>query len=308
MISMADGTQLAYIKETAWGVTPTTPAWQILRLTGESFNITRDTVTSSELTPTRDITDQVHVSGGASGGFDFELSYGAFDDIIASLLHSEWISDIISNGVKQTSLSFEKRFITGDATHSYMRYAGMVADTMSLSLEANAIATGSFGFMGKGGTVTDAKLTGATYNEATEERVISGSSHIASLSFGSFSSPKILSLGLEISNNLMAANVLGSLDHASIGAGQFNVSGSVEMYFEDSAVYNAFLSATDMALNITIGTSTAKKYNISLPRVRFSTGEVLATGANSYIMNSMTFQALRDDTTNNTMTITRKVA
>lgn len=308
MFAMADGTQLAFIKETEWGTTPSTPAWQILRLTGESFKITRETKKSAEITPERGVTDLIHVGGGAEGGFEFELSYGAYDDIFASMLYGTWDDNVLTNGVTQSSLSFEKKFLVDTATYNYFRYTGMVPNTMNLSISAGEIITGGFEFMGKGGTVAAAAIASSTYLDAATGNVLSASSHVGALSLGSFATAKILKVDLSASNNLQTARVIGSLDNADIGAGQFNVSGNVEIYFEDKAVYEAYLNATEMALSVTMGTGTGKKYTIDLPRIKFSSGEVVASGQNSYVMANMSFQALGDPTEECTMKITRAVA
>ena len=307
MFAMADGSQLAYIKESEWGTTPATPAWQILRLTGESFKIARETKQSAEITPERNVSDLIHIGGGASGGFNFEMSYGAYDDIFASMLYGAWDDNVLVNGVTQSSLSFEKKFLVDTATYNYFRYTGMVPNTMNLSIAAGEIITGSFDFMGKGGSVAATAIASSTYVDAAAENVLSASSHVGALSLGSFATAKILNLNLSATNNLMSARVIGSLDNADIGAGQFNVSGSVEIYFEDKAVYEAYLNATEMALSVTMGSITAKKYTIELPRIKFSDGEVVASGQNSYVMANMSFQALGDPTEECTMKITRAV-
>lgn len=307
MFVTSDGTQLAYIKEIVWGTTPATPAWKKLRLTGESFNITRETVTSSEINAERNVTDQVHVGGGAGGGFNFELSYGAFDDIFASLLYNDWTGDTIANGVKQNPLSFEEKFKLGANSDSYFRYTGMVANTMNLSISASEIITGSFDFLGKGGTIASSIVSGATYVDASTEPILSASSHVGVLTLGSFDSPKVLSISLDVSNNLMTANTVADLNYADIGAGTFDVGGTMEVYFDNNAMYQAFLDATEFGVTMTLGAETLKKYTLELPRVKFSSGEINASGQNSYVMATMGFKALGDKTTKNTIKLTRKV-
>ena len=102
MFAMSDGSQLGYIKEATWGTTPAKPAWQILRLTGESFKIARETKQSAEITPERNVSDLIHIGGGAEGGFNFELSYGAYDDIFAAMLYGAWDDNVLVNGVTQS--------------------------------------------------------------------------------------------------------------------------------------------------------------------------------------------------------------
>lgn len=314
---MADTTQLAYIKETAWGTTPTTPVFTKLRLTGESFAYNPETVVSSELNPNRDVSDVILTSAGASGGFNFELSYGTYDDIIASLFHNDWETNTIKNGIKQIPLTFEKRFYRGQDSsgdtelYDYFRFTGMVANTMSLSIAANSIITGSFDFMGKGATSDDEIITGATYNEAGTTPVLSASHDVGTLTLtgagDSDYSPKIMSVSLDVNNNLQGAGVVGSVDYANIGAGSFNVSGSLELYYENLDMYAAFLAGTELKLSLTLGKTSGSKYTIEIPRLKLSSCNIIAEGQNSYVMCSSEFQGLKDSTLGATMKITRAV-
>lgn len=308
MFSVSDGTQLAYIKEVVWGTTPTSPAWQITRMTGENLKIVRETKQSAEITANRDLSDLIATGGGAEGGVNFELSYGTYDDIFAAMLYGTWNSNVLKNGTTQSSLSFEKKFLVDTGTYNYFRYTGMIPNSMSLSLSAGEVITGSFDFMGKGGTVGATAIASSTYVNASTANIMSASSHVGALSLGTFPTAKILKIDLNAANNLMTARVIGSMDNADIGAGLFNVNGNIGVYFEDKSVYEAFLNATEMALSITIGITTANKYKIDLPRIKFSSGEVLAEGQNGYVMANMGFQALGSSADSCTMKITRAVA
>lgn len=308
----SDGTQLAYVPETTWGATPDTPVLQVARITGESLNINRETATSSELRSDRNVTDQIPVSGGAAGGLNFELSYGTFDDFIAALLYNEWQSDTLVNGVTQKSITMEKRFYRGtdsggDALYEYFRYKGMCVNSMELSITASEIVTGSLEMIGLGGEVSGDAIPGATYTPATTTDVLSASQHVGSLTMGALASPKLRAVSLSMTNNLAGANVVGSMDYADIGAGRFEASGNIEAYFESRDLYNSFLSGDAIALKFTLGTVSGQRYRISLPKVKFSSGEVVAGGSNEYVMCSMGFQGLYDAGIGGTIKIERAV-
>ena len=51
-IASADRVRLAYVVEQSSGTTPTTPALQIVRLTGESLDVTRRTSFPASFEPT----------------------------------------------------------------------------------------------------------------------------------------------------------------------------------------------------------------------------------------------------------------
>lgn len=308
MFAMTSGTQLGYTKESDWGVTPSTPPWQIVRMTGESFEITRETIQSAEITPNRGITDLIHVSGGAGGGFNFELSYGTYDDLFASLLYGAWNSNVLKNGTTQSSFSFEEKFLVDAGSYNYLRYTGMIPNSMSMSIANKAAITGAFDFLGKGGSVSDAAVASATYVDPTETPILSGSAHMGTITFGSFATAKISKIDFNITNKLMAANVIGSLENADIGAGQFEVTGNMEIYYEDKSIYEAFLNETEISLSLTMGKTTGNKYTIEFPRIKISAANVTAPQQDQYVMLPLSFQALQDPTEDATIIVTRAVA
>ena len=132
------GASLSYIKEIDWGVTPTTtPAFQLLRfLPPENFKLDRENITSGEHTQDRNVSDLIQVSGGASGGFGFELSYGTYDDILESFMHAEWATNVLVNGATPIPLTFERKIPLDDTDTDYHRFTGMEANTFALSVRA----------------------------------------------------------------------------------------------------------------------------------------------------------------------------
>lgn len=312
---MADTTQLAYIKEATWGTTPSSPAMQILRLTSESLTYNPETVTSQELTPDRNISDQILTSAGVSGGMNFELSYGTFDDLLESLFYGEWNSNVLVNGMTEKPLTIEKRFYRGmssDSTpvplYDYFRFKGMIVNTMNLNIQASQIITGNFDFLGKSATTDTAIMSGETYVNATMADVLSASHNVGTLTMSGFTSPLLASVSLSVTNNLQGANVVGSHEYADIGAGAFAVTGSIEAYYASLDMYQAFLAGTSSSLSLTVGKTSGQKYTIEIPKLKFASGEIVAGGQNQYVMANMNFQGLLDTTLNGTMKITRGVS
>lgn len=85
---MADANyaSIGFIKETTWGVTPTTPRLKGLRITGEDLMHEKETIQSQEVRADRQVADLVEVGVQASGGFEFELSFGSFTPFLVAAL------------------------------------------------------------------------------------------------------------------------------------------------------------------------------------------------------------------------------
>lgn len=76
--------------EVSFGVTPNTPDWDVLRHTDCSLQLKRDKFESKELRSDRAITDVRLGTYKVEGDVGFELSYGAWDEMLEALLGGTW--------------------------------------------------------------------------------------------------------------------------------------------------------------------------------------------------------------------------
>lgn len=105
---MADSnrTQMQRYTEDSWGVAPGSIAATLARMTGENFKYNVQYQRSEEITSDRLTSDTVPVDSGTTGGFNFELSYGAQDEELESLFYSTWqkIAEI-TNSASDTEIT-----------------------------------------------------------------------------------------------------------------------------------------------------------------------------------------------------------
>jgi hypothetical protein len=311
-IGNASQTRVAFVAESTLGTTPTSPSFQNFRYTGESMKINRENVVSNEIAADRNVRDLIRVFGGAGGGLDFEMSYGTLDSFLESALAAAWDNDVLKNGTTQKSFTIEKTHELG-ATDQFMRHTGMVADTMSLTIQAGQVITGSLGFVGIGGSVASAAISGATYTEANTNEVMNATSDFASLSAFSLSpTPKIMRITMNIANGLRQQRAVGNFDAVGIGSGRFELTGEMEAYFESAALYQKFLDGDAGGLEFTLGSTMNEKYTFEVPNLKFSDGEVFAGGNDQDLMVRLPWQGLYDTTgspaNDCTLKVTRAVA
>ena len=94
-----------------------------------------------------------------SGDVPVELSYGAFDDLIACAMFNDWaLDDTIQTGTTQKSVRLQRAFTDVSEYHEFL---GCVPSSWSISMEPNSIVTSTFSFMGKEMETTQT-LSGAT--------------------------------------------------------------------------------------------------------------------------------------------------
>ena len=304
-ISDSSQFQLSHIAESTAGTTPSTPTLLKDRITGGGMQVIQDFVTSNEIRPDRQITDRVRVGRRTEGTYNFELSYGSFDDWLEGLFQNTWSTNVLENGTTKKYFTFEELYEAG-ATDQYKRLTGVQIDTMSLSIAANQIVTGSFGVMGFGEpSLAQAAIASSSYTNPNSNPVLSASNDFASFSMTSVTSPKIQSIDLNITNNLRNQPVVGDIDPVGMGSGRFDVTGSITMYFENNEAYDLFLANTYTDLSFTIGGASELKYDVSIPNIKFTSASIEAAGNDTDVPLTLEFGAVMDASQEHTIELTR---
>lgn len=297
-------TRLAYIAESTYGTTPATPTFKNLRFTSEAFKPGIQYVSSNEIRADRNVPDLTQVGSDAGGSFGIELSYGSFDDLLEALLCGTWSTNILVNGVTDRSFTFEKFFEAG-ATDQYHRYTGAKVNTMSLEARAQQMVTGSFGVMAKGLTSAQTIISGATYTAANTNPVINAAANFANLAMTGVTSPSIMGIRLDMTNNMRQQPVVGSIQSKGIGTGRFVVTGEIEAYFDNAQMLDLYLNNTSTDLTFDLGGASSLKYRFFLPKIKFSDADITAGGNDQDVMAKLPFQAIYDTTTAGSIKITR---
>lgn len=83
--------QLRHLLESTWGTTPASPLVD-LRMTSESLVYNIATTQSEEIRSDRQVTDLPQTEFNAGGGFQFELSYGEYDDLLTGVMQNTWVT------------------------------------------------------------------------------------------------------------------------------------------------------------------------------------------------------------------------
>lgn len=298
-------TQIAYVKESSYGVTPATPAFKKVRTTGvPTLTPEKQFLISDEIRSDRNV--PAAVSSGQNASFDLpiEFSYGSFDDLLEGFMSNTWSSDVLKNGTALQSFTFENKFIT-QAGNRYHRVQGVTVNTFSLSLSANGKAEGSFGFMGKGGTSANAAIAGATYADAGNSDFFRATDDVTIELGSDIGAVSVMSVALTGTNNNRMRPVVGSQFTDGIGQGRFEVTGEISAYFNNSALYDKFLADEYTELTLTFSDADSGTYEIFFPRIKFTAGQVVSGGNNSDVMANMSWTATIDTTLGCAMQITR---
>jgi len=114
------------------------------------------------------------------------------------------------------------------------------------------------------------------------------------------------SFQFQASNNLRKKYLLGTLGPSDFNEGDFEVTGSMQMYFETATAYDKFLNQTVTSLSIGISgeeSTPGETYIFDFPKVKFTDAQRVAGGRNQDIIADISWQALYDTTEECTMKI-----
>ena len=307
-IASVSKSRVARVAETAFGTIPTSPTFLEMRRTSGNLGTKKATVVSDEIHLDRNVRDEYQTGQDPAGSYAFELSYGSFDDLLAAALFGAWTANVLSNGSTEQSFTFEETADIGGGSYAYNRFGGAEISSLALTIASRSSVKGSIALMGQMETTDTAVLSGATYTAASTTPIMTAN-QVAALSVsGLAAQPKVKNLSLNFANNLRIRDKVGSLYTDSFGVGQFDVTGTIDTYFESNALYQAVLAHGGGALSCTVGATANQKYTIALPNIRFLDGARTMSGKSDDVMVSIPFRGLFDPTSAASVSITRAVA
>lgn len=222
-------------------------------------------------------------------------------------------SSTVINGQDKPSFTLE-----WDQTDigQFLHYTGMRPNTLSLEFAVGSIITGSFNFMGQGHDITQASILpkdagdwiasqdGEVMNSVTDMGMIAVGGQNLLAGGTSF----IRNISLEISNNLRGQKALGVFGNAGVGYGEFAVSGSMEVYFQDEDLYKQALEGTNTTLAFGVADFTGAGYLIELDKIRFNNASMNPGGKDGDMMVSLPIEAFYRTDLQRGIRITRAVS
>lgn len=213
-------------------------------------------------------------------------------------------SSRLKNGVTQRSFTVEKEFAD---VGQFFAFRGMTASEFSLEFASGQILGGSVNFMGKDSiqsvstTLPGTPVASQTYDVMN---AVSGVGNIMEAGVA-LTGQFIKKLSLKINNGLREQTAIGTLGAVAIAAGTLNVSGDIELYLADAAMYNKFRNNTATSLSFRCKDGAGNGYVVTLPKIKFSSMQVQAGGLDADVMLAGGYQALMGAVEGKTLLIDR---
>jgi hypothetical protein len=309
---MANSAQhsLKYVAETQYGVTPTSPTFKELRQTGSTLALTKDALISDEQNSNRQIRSARHGARIVGGDVSSELFYGDLDDLLEAALGGTWQSDTPQTGTDEltagtTRRSFSiQRYFGGlqTADKPYHMATGCEVQSMALTISANALVTVAFTMIGQDYQPAETEPSGSITTAATLVESFTGL-------FGTINengSPigTVTEISLTVDNGEEARNVVGTDLTLQPKIGRSNVTGTLTAYFENSSLLEKFINETVTSVDFSLIDPDGNELKIELPHVKYTGGNVDASGEDSILL-ALPFQAYADPLTDNNIIIER---
>lgn len=202
--------------------------------------------------------------------------------------------DFVRNGTTKFSYTIQKGFLD-ITTPELWNFTGARVASMGMELATGSILEMTFSFLAKDALMTETQFAGATIVPANTNTIMNAVDNVASITFDgdpganqfSFSS-----LSIELDNNLRGQEAVGTLGFIGVEPGRLMLTGSIELYFEDSTLYDNFRAATAFQLVFRVADATGQHYIVDVPRAKYTSMEIVAGGLDQDIFASAEFEAI----------------
>lgn len=299
--------------ESSYGEIGNDPVLQALRITGTTLGLSRDSLLSAELRNDRQISDFRLGADNISGDINFELSYGSFDTLMeAALLSPGWQTgtpsvgtDRIIAGSDRRSFSFVRHFEElSSSQYPYIHYYGCEVNTLSLTIAANQMITGTMGFIGKGqNLLQDLSAMGTpTYPSKTTTKPLDSFTGI--LEEGGSTLGIVTELTINLANGITPRFTVGSRQTINPSVENSNLTGSITVFFESAALMKKFVDETASSLYFTMPDNAGNTLAVRIPKIYYTGGQPDVTGPGP-VSIALPFQAVYDTTLQTNIAIER---
>ena len=290
-MSSSDRIRLSAVKEVTLGVTPASPALQILRPVSESLNYNISNVSSAQLIEDRSQADLIQVGADASGDVNGELSFNSWKTMIESSLANPFVLGVATNGITMISMTVVKQYL--DLSGVQHIFKGMTVESFTLNISKQSLIKVDFKLMGT--VFTDVMPATPTFVPAATTESMNSSSNVTSIMFDGVPMTSCVdSLTMTIKNNLRPRDCVGSMTHTDFTFGRCEITGDIDVYFQDTILYNKYKNGQAFSLDFTITDAANNSYAINMPRVKFDKLSTVAGGTNQDIMAKGSYRALKD--------------
>jgi hypothetical protein len=206
----------------------------------------------------------------------------------------------VTAGTTQRSFAIERTF---SDISKYQQFTGCVINTLSLSVKPNAIVTGEFAMVAKGAASTstawDSSPTASKTNSPYD-------AFTGVIKEGGYEVGYVTALDFKLDNAADPVYVVGSDTTPAIPLGRSNVSGSMDVMFQDLTMLRKFEDETASSVEFYLGSGDpgGHSYRFYLPNVKYGSADNPANDEKPITLK-MSYQALYSATEGTNIKVTK---
>lgn len=284
--------QLAFVTESVAGVTPATPAFNLLDFVSEDITASGSQLRSNTVNPARVVQSSRRTSLEVTGGPSCEMTKSAATDALwEALLGNAFSSNVAKlGGSTLPNLSFERKLSATD----YRRYVGCRVNLLELTIQPEQFVTAKWGLLGRSMLTANSEIAGSTYAaEGTNEKLTGLDTGTITLSNGMTGTFDYASLALSISNNMTNTKRVGNSPVRGAVAGLATCTGKWEIYIEDKTWADAFVGETSFDASLPL-LNAAKGYTLNMQNVKITSYDDSNKGNGSSFIATIDFETTLD--------------
>jgi hypothetical protein len=299
MVASTNTTDLGYILESTPGTTPATPAFQLLPVVGNELIDEISTAVSEAIRSDRQTDDLIIVDADVTGSIPFELTYTAWQPLMEALLQG--VTDTGTPGERTTqngvevpdSFTFQKT-VNVAGTPYYYNFRGAQVGAMTFNFETGSILTASMDIVARSAEGTATAITGQSNTPIADYTLMNSVTSASIAVTGLPVTTEFNSMALTINNNINQAKAIGTLGAVDLASFTLEITGDIEIYFEDLSAYNLFKAASEFSVVITLTDGAGNIIDITLPKCKFESLSGPIPGKDEFLFQTGSFRALRD--------------
>lgn len=305
--------EIGYVKEVTHGVTPASPTMKKLRLTQRNINGQTNPVRSEEVQAHEQVQDSRQGFRSVVGSFGFELSFGAFTDIIPAAIDGAWAA--VSSGqhfagatqrakmgaaLLQT-FTMERRF---NDIAKYQPFRGVAVNQFGLQIQADQpIIRGTLDLIGMSyGDMTGTSL-GAPAAAATNPPMIAFQGDVL---YDGSPIATITGINFTVNGQRQLQAVVGNYYSPDVFKGQKQTAGQLTALLTDtSSFYSDFFNENEVSLAVKLLDPNGTDFiGVFMPRVKINSAPI-EPGQTGPILITSDIEILYDATEASSLTFER---
>lgn len=264
-------TQLTYVMESSWGLTPVSPSMIVLPVSSARMRRETGEYAVPTLRGDRQVDTYLHGDQSARLDIEFVLRRADFLDILAMALWGSWASNVLAGGTTRKSATFE---LMHTDIGRYQQLVGGVCESLTIAAQNAGPLMCKASFVGRtyglSSTSLDSTPTPAALHAPyvhNGQDLLDGGTPI-----------KATRWDLTIQNNLLDPRIVSSRIPADIGGGRQKVTFSIDALFENATLANKFLNESNLIPTFAAVDAAAKGFYASIGQARLLSEEASVEG------------------------------